>query len=181
MARPTSKDPLDTFRWIVEIDDIGRSGFSSIQTPSYTITTRDYREGGQHLNPLQIVNTLSYDPIILERGVTSDEGFLKWAQGPIEILGSSSEDEDSDNIQNYRRDVLIAHIDRTSTRIREYKLINAFPISYKPASNFNASTEEVSIESITLAYEGFQVITKGKVTDSLSIKNIFQKLSRNSF
>lgn len=181
MARPASKDPLDRFRWIVEIDDIGRSGFSSVQTPSFSVNTKNYREGGAHLHPLQIVDSINYDPIILERGVTSDEGFLKWAKGLFEILDASSSTENFNNIENYRRDVLIAHIDRTSTRIREYKLINAFPISYKPASDFNATSEEISIESLTLVYEGFEVITKGKVTDSLSAKNIFQNLSRNTF
>lgn len=180
MARPTSKDPLDRFRWTVEIDDIGRGGFSSVQTPSYSISTNEYKEGGAHLYPKQIVDSIRYEPISLERGVTSDDGFLKWAKGPFQILNSATNTQDNNNIENYRRDVIISHMDRAGSKIRIYRLFNAIPIEYKPASDFGSDIEEVSLERIVIAYEGFEVQNLDKPNDSFSTKNIFQNLSRNS-
>ena len=51
MARISTKDPLDKFRWSVEIEGFDRLGFASCETPSMTISTNKYHEGGNHLFP----------------------------------------------------------------------------------------------------------------------------------
>lgn len=58
----------------------------------------------------------------------------------------------------FRRDVKIEHTNRAGQVEVIYVLYNAYPISYKPASDFDATGDDtVSIESLTLAYEGFEV------------------------
>ena len=70
----------------------------------------------------------------------------------------------------YRREVRIEHIGRDGRVDVVYVLYNAFPIGYKPASDFDALGDDaVSIESITLGYEGFEVLYSGVVGALLNI------------
>lgn len=190
MARSTNLDPLDRFRWIVFIDDFTKAGFSYCSVPEYEITAKDYPEGGNHLNPLKIIESVNYKPVVLSRGVTNDTSFSIWATGFIDLvqsnsaISSASTTETLTNIAtsfipgsggdkgaslvpsnngnlttfDYRRTVKIQHVNRQGIIQIIYTLYNAFPILYKPASDFDAKAEDtVSMETITLSYEGFDI------------------------
>lgn len=177
MARSGLRDPLDKFRWTVSIDGFSKLGFSSCGTPDMSITARDYAEGGNHLQPKKIIDSVTYRPVTLARGVTNDTSFNKWATGFIDIVQNSQGAGNSTNVftavsdngaravnnssqsnGNFRKTVKIEHVNRAGQVEVVYYLYNAFPIEYKPASDFDASADDgVSIESITLAYESFEV------------------------
>lgn len=58
----------------------------------------------------------------------------------------------------YRKDISIKHVNKVGQTIVEYNLFGAWVIGYKPASDFDATDDEgFSIESITIAYDGFDV------------------------
>ncbi len=185
MARPSSKDPLDKFRWTVSIDGFTKLGFTSVETPSHTINTRRYAEGGAHLFPKQIVDSIEYRPITLNRGVTSDRSFHEWARGPFDILSSNQKLPTilPEEVGQYRREVTIQHVDRAGRVVRTYKLKNAFVIGYKPASDFDASADDaLSIESLTLAYEEYTIVGQdGNELSPFSIKEVAKRLIRNIF
>jgi phage tail-like protein len=197
MARPSTKDPLDRFRWKVTVFgstdgaiSMSRSGFSQVEAPSVTITTNSYPEGGAHLFPLQIVDQVQYKPISLVRGVTSDIDFSKWARESMELvlgkkykqIGNKATDQlqrQSETALDYRRDVLIQHIDRAGNTIKAYALYNAFPIEYQPSSDFASDGDDtVSMERLVLIYESFEVISIGKDADQLDPKDVFKRLIR---
>lgn len=195
MARPSTTDPLDKFRWIVTIEPpsppnggttdtnqvFTRAGFVSCGTPEYSINNRTYAEGGNHLNPLKIVDTISYKPVTLTRGVTNDTSFTKWASIFIDLVQRNAALNSSDSTSflgaaldkgaslvqsnsgdldslSYRRTVKIYHTDRQGQVQVMYVLYNAFPIEYKPASDFEVNADDgMSMESLTLDYEGFEV------------------------
>lgn len=187
MARPSSKDPLDKFRWIVSIDGFTKLGFVSVQTPSYTINTNKYPEGGAHMFPKQIVDSVEYSPVTLTRGVTSDKSFHEWARGPFDILSTNDPTELEQNSESvevgaFRRNVTITHVDRVGRRVKSYELINAFPVGYKPASDFESQADDgVSIENLTLAYEAFVVRdSEGRERNRFSIRDIGRRLLRRS-
>jgi phage tail-like protein len=196
MARTSSNDPLDKFRFLVTIEPPSnsnndpnqlwtRAGFVSCSTPAYNISTKKYAEGGNHLNPLKIIDSIEYKPVTLVRGVTNDTSFTKWATGFIDLVqqnaamaaadsaetllkltqaaldkGASLVPSNSQdlNTYSYRRTVKIYHLDRQGQTQVMYVLYNAFPIEYKPASDFDATTDDgMSMETLVLDYEGFEV------------------------
>jgi phage tail-like protein len=192
MARPVSKDPLDKFRFIVDIEGFTHAGFSACTSPSFTITAKDYPEGGNHLQPKKIVDSISYKNVTLARGVTGDTSFNKWATGFIDLVqneqgtknapfnfdtalaGASGEGivsptykggvlgtgllKTTDTEFTYRRTVRIKHLNSQGSTICTYILYGAFPIEYTPASDFDASSDDgVSIETLVLAYDSFEV------------------------
>jgi len=185
MARSSARDPLDKYRWEVQVEGFSKVGFTQSGVPKYSITTKEYAEGGAHLNPKSIIDKVSYAPITLSRGVTGDTSFAKWASGAWDLVQnnavfrSDSTTKWSDVASviaavvdavatkpiassskypfSYRRTVTINHVNRTGQTIATYVLFNAYPIAYQPASDFDALADDgLSIETLTLAYEGFE-------------------------
>lgn len=209
MARPASVDPLDKFRWVVAIrldgqETFQRLGFTSVEVPQSDIATKSYAEGGSHLFPKQIIDSVSYKPITLRRGVTENTDFHKWATKYIELVRGIREDGEttpdfsqlSDSLianpfeneravqpSEYRRDVSIGHLDREGNLVKIYRLYKCIPISYKPASDFDsAADDEMSIESITLSYESFNVESlEDRATNPLDPTDVFKRLTRRAF
>jgi len=180
MARPTNKDPLDKFRWQVEIEGFIRLGFTSMEAPGYMITTKKYREGGSHLHPKVIVDSIEYKPITLLRGVTANEDFLEWAQDPFKILESSENSDAQSQVGEYRRNVTISHLDRQGNAVKTYTLINAIPSQFVPASDFSADADDTfSLERLVLEYESFEVFTEETDRNPFSIRGIVKRLTRN--
>lgn len=152
MARSSSVDPLLKFRWEVQIEGFEKLGFSSFQTPSLTVSTKEYPEGGAHFFPRQIPDSISYGEVTLERGVTKDASFASWVADLFDFTKKKI------NPENYRREVIISHTDRTGAVVKRYRLFNAIPVEYKPASDFSADADDgVSIEKLVIKYEGFSV------------------------
>lgn len=174
MARPSSKDPLDKFRWAVSIDGFERLGFTHCEVPSYSIQTKPYPEGGQHLAPKQIVDAITYKPVALERGVTADMSFHNWATQAIELARGV---KDGKSPVEYRKDVKIQHLNRKGEVVKVYTLINAFPTEYEPASAFASDADDVlSMERLVLTYESFTVESKNKDSNPNDIRDIVKRV-----
>jgi len=90
MARSSARDPLDKYRWEVQVEGFSKVGFTQSGVPKYSITTREYAEGGAHLNPKSIIDKVSYAPITLSRGVTGDTSFAKWASGAWDLVQNNA-------------------------------------------------------------------------------------------
>jgi len=82
----------------------------------------------------------------------------------------------------YRRDVVINHLNRKGEVVKQYILYKAFPISFTPASDFASDSDDIlSMESITLAYESFQVIAKTNDSNPFDIRDIAKRGIRRLF
>lgn len=193
MARTGSKDPLDKFRWAVSVDGFGKLGFTTCDVPSVTINTKSYPEGGAHLYPRKIVDSVEYAPVTLTRGVTTDKSFHDWIKQVFELIKGMSAQEtkliqqqsqvlgpaayDRAAPIEYRRQVKIHHLDRQSRIIKTYVLHNAFPIEYKPASDFAADGDDtLSMEKLVLTYESFEVITNERDANPFDTRDVFKRL-----
>jgi len=197
MARPSDKDPMDRFRWSVEIEGFTRLGFAVCGTPSITYNTKTYAEGGAHLFPRKIIDSVEYKPVVLERGVTTDQSFEQWAKQVMElhrgrIEGSSAmlqgssiktsaeqRPKEEQVPLEYRRDVIIKHLDRSGRVVKTYVLYNAIPTEFKPASDFQSDGDDVlSMERLVLEYESFEVLTNKIDSNPLDIRDSFKRLTR---
>lgn len=185
MARPSEKDPLDRFRWTVKIEGFTRVGFSQCGVPSVSFNTRTYAEGGAHLFPKKIIDSVEYKPITLTRGVTIDQSFNDWSSKVFELVRGKTEkaNTEPESIQGqaaipleYRRDVVIEHRNRAGEITKKYILYNAIPIEYKPASDFQSDGDDVlSIETLVLAYEGFEVVSSSKDSNPADVSDIVKR------
>jgi phage tail-like protein len=186
MARPSSKDPLDKFRWGVNIEGFTRLGFSACETPSVAINTQSYPEGGSHLYPKKIIDSIEYKPVTLMRGVSSDLNFHEWVIQFEELIRGRRNNSSGFPPGSYRKTVVIDHLDRAGRIVKTYTLYNAFPIEYKPASDFSSDADDtISMEKLVLAYESFDVVRgptgSGKESNPFDIRDIIKRSTNRLF
>lgn len=188
MARSSGRDPLSKFRWSMEIPGFSRLAFTSCSMPSMDISPRTYAEGGQHWAPKSIPDKFQYKPIVLSRGVTNDTSFNKWAAGIVDLYTNANakpvENDSGTSVFGfveestmsavpsgvntdspvYRKNIRIDHVNRSGVTEVSYFIYGAYPISYKPGSDFDAMGDDaLSIESLTLGYDSFEVKYSGIV------------------
>ncbi len=145
MAVGNRKDPYKAYNFLVEIDSITRAGFrecsglDSIQDPI------EYREGNEKfLTVRKLTGLVKYSNISLKYGITSDdEDIWNWrtkaVDGKVE-----------------RRDVSIVLLNDEGTEKRRWNLREAWPTKWTGAS-FNATGNEVAIETLEIAHEGIEI------------------------
>lgn len=194
MARPSTNDPLDKFRFSVQINGFTRAGFTQVESPGISLSTTEYHEGGNHLNPRQLVDKASYKPVTLQRGVTDNADFLTWIMtvynrisggANTSALGSNPNDNINNRWQStapFGKNVIINHLDRGGRIVKTYTLLNAFPVEFQPASDFASDGDDAfSIEKLVLKYEGIQVNinTSNGILSALNVTDIAKTLTRN--
>lgn len=188
MARAASQDPLDKFRFKVTIEGFTRLGFTSVEAPSVQLSTTEYYEGGSHLYPKQVMDKATYKPIALQRGVANNIDFFNWITQIFDILlpnGSNATNalNPPSPVIDYRKQIVIEHLDRVGRTIKQYNLYNCLPVEFTPASDFSADSDDgFSIEKLVLKYESFEVITPASEGSSATnVKDVTKRLIRNTF
>jgi len=122
------------------------SGFTEVQLPRTCIEVVEYRNGNERRNvSRKLASNVYHENIILKRGCTGSLDLYEWWN--LTRNGSS----------NIYRTVLIKLLNEDNSEVvMEWKLLNAFPVSYEFLP-LNAQDDEVLIESIELAFERMEV------------------------
>lgn len=144
------------------------TGFSACTTPSATQEVATYREG-HYIYTRKQPGLPTMDDVTLSRGVTfTDSDFWLWLQDCIEGKGEYREDV---TINHYHREALpqgqavsgqpannsseVLNLSTGPSRV--YHLFNAFPTTHKVSGDLDASASEISIMTLGLSYESFQI------------------------
>lgn len=172
MARSASFDPIDSFRFLVEVintagqNTLSRAGFSQCGLPTASTGEITYREGTYRDTMEKSSGLTTYGDIQLSRGVTDDLDFYTWLQqhkkSAPTVRGSdgaftAADTRPSDDAQNdYRRTIRITVLGRDSQPVKRWTLYNAHIAEYVPGDTLDATSEAKIISSLTLRHEGFE-------------------------
>jgi phage tail-like protein len=161
----------------LNIDTFGANvpaGFMSVTTPEATTEAVEYREGTYNY-ARKFPGTTTVSDVSLQKGVVPGYStFWAWLRIIIEGEGDYRCDM---TIKHFNRSVLtqqaltgsnratfgssMATFDPGATATREYVLYNAFATRHKVAGDMDASSSDISIQEIDVAYENFDVIENG--------------------
>ncbi len=139
-----NKYPLPTFHFIV---DWGGSnvGFTEVTGLTFEIQAIEYRDGANpeyHMGKMPGIQKFSN--ITLKRGIfAGDNEFFKWLN-TVKL----------NTIE--RRDITIKLLNEEHAPVMIWKVKQAFPVKSEGPS-LKSSGNEVAIESVELAHEGFTV------------------------
>jgi len=139
------------FSFVIEGDDIAHAGFQKCSELSVEVANVQYFEGGS-LIPNKSPGRLSFADVTLERGATQDRDLFDWFQD-VAITSSGL----GLNGVGYKRNLDIVQQDRDGTTLRRWSLSGAWPVKFVAGDWDNESDENV-IESVTLAYDFFELI-----------------------
>jgi phage tail-like protein len=108
------------------------------------------------MNPILVHDTATFKPITLRRGVVSKpnaEDFAKWVEEAYKAFKGDP------SARQYRKDIVIEHLDRNAEVIKQYVLRNCVPTFYEPSSEFISTDDSApSVETLTFVYEGFEEV-----------------------
>jgi phage tail-like protein len=137
--------PLSKFHFIIEWGG-SRIGFTEATGLDKQIEIIEYREGNSpNYNKVKMPGLHKYSNITLKRGtMDGDKDFYLW----INTVNLNKVE---------RRDITISLLNESHTPVISWKIINAFPVKVQ-ASDLKADGNEVAIETLELAHEGFDVL-----------------------
>jgi phage tail-like protein len=173
MARSAAYDPVEKFRFVVEMESITGSGFSragflTCSLPTESTTEILYREGQYRDTHEKSMGLVKFSDITLTRGVTKDQDFYNWMQlhklSASSVRGSdgsftANDTRPSDEASNnYRRMITITVLDRESKPYKQWKVYNAHIAEFIPGDTLDGNAEEKLITTLTLRHEGFEEI-----------------------
>lgn len=136
--------PYKKYNYRVEIDSIDVAGFSEVSGFDASIDVLEYREGDYQINsPRKMPGLTKYGNVTLKWGMTENMSFYNWVTSI-----SKGEESEEDRI----RTVTIYLQSDGHENIATWTLTNAWPCKYT-VPDFNASSSEIAIESVELAFE----------------------------
>lgn len=166
MARAQALDPLHNFRFHATADVDGadaleftdaegaQAGFQSVSTPEVTVEAIEYREGIDTYTR-KYPGIPTWSDVTFMRGVTkTDTSFADWISSAIEN-------------REYRADCSVFHWHRDGKdpgsagdlgKARIYTLHEAMPIRVKLASDLDATSSDISMAEIDVAYEYAEIV-----------------------
>lgn len=137
--------PFKKYNYKVVIDQTEEAGFSEVSAPDITSDPVEYRvETMAGKTPGKQPGILKYSNVTLKRGTTESRVFASWMK---EIQNGKAP----------RKNVVITLMDDEMQEAASWQLEKAWPTKYT-APDFNATSNEVAIESLELVCEGINRI-----------------------
>lgn len=136
------KDPFRGFNFKVEVDGITRAGFREASGLDSSQDPVEYREGVDKLTARKLPGLNKYSNISLKWGVTDDKELWDWRKksmdGKVERKNGS----------------IVLCDDAGEEKVR-WNFLEGWPTKWTGPS-FNATGNEVAIETLEIAHEGIE-------------------------
>jgi phage tail-like protein len=152
-VNPTRFDPYKNFKFRVKWDGRYIAGVSKISALKRTTDSVEHREGGDPNTSRKSPGITRYAPITLERGITHDIEFEKWAY-KVWNHGTSSGSEVS--LKDFRKDVTIEIYNEAGQLVIAYKVYRCWVSEYQALPDLDSNANTVLIEYIKLENEGWK-------------------------
>ena len=146
-------DPYQNFKFRVKWDGKYVAGVSKVGALKRTTEVVDHREGGDPSSVRRSPGQTKYEPITLERGVTHDLEFEKWAN-KVWNYGSGLGAEVS--LKDFRKDIIIEVYNEAGQLALAYKVYRCWVSEYQAVPELDASANAVAIQTLTLQNEGWE-------------------------
>ena len=143
------KRHLFRLKWEVEGEWITVLGVSKVSGLKKSTMVVDHRSGGENSRDHKTPGRTYYDTIILERGITTDPEFEKWANTVLNL-----EDTGKDLV-HFRRNMQLEILNEKLKPVIRYRLYGCWVSEYS-LSDFDASVNDVAIETIKIELEAWE-------------------------
>lgn len=98
-----------------------------------------------------------YQPVTFESGVTFADTFEKWAYALVDHSHASDRQSRLPE-EEFRKDIEVHVLDVDGTPVRAYMLYHCFVTKFQPISDLAADGNDVLIELMEVAHEGYSRI-----------------------
>jgi phage tail-like protein len=144
-------DPYKNFKFHVKWDGKVVAGVSKVSSLKRTTEVVSHREGGDISTQRHSPGASKFDAITLERGITFDPEFEKWAN-----LVYSTEGDGAVSLANFRKDIYIEMLNLQGTVVRAYRVFRCWVSEYTAQPELDANANAIAFETIVLQNEGYE-------------------------
>lgn len=146
-------DPYKTFKFRVKWDGRYVAGASKVSAFSRTTEVVEHREGGDPSTVRKSPGQTKYEAITIERGVTHDTEFEKWAN-KVWNFGAGLGAEVS--LADFRKNVIIEMYNEAGQLAIAYNVHRCWPSEFQALGELDASANAVAIQTLKLEHEGWE-------------------------
>jgi phage tail-like protein len=146
-------DPYKNFKFRVRWDGRYVAGVSKVSALKRSTELVEHREGGNPSTSNKSPGRTKYDAITLERGVTHDTEFEKWAN-KVWNFGSGLGSETS--LKDFRKDITIDVYNEAGQLVLAYNVYRCWVSEYQALPDLDANANAVAIQTIKLENEGWE-------------------------
>ena len=146
-------DPYKNFKFRLKWDGRYVAGVSKCSALKRTTEVVKHREGGDPSSSRKSPGRTEYEAITLERGVTHDPEFEKWASKVWNFragLGAEA------SLKDFRKDIILEVYNEAGQLALAYKIYRCWVSEFQPLSDLDANANAVAIQHIKLENEGWE-------------------------
>jgi phage tail-like protein len=153
-VNPQRFDPYKNFKFRVKWDGRYVAGISKVSGLKRTTEVVKHREGGDPSTSRKSPGRTEYDAITLERGVTHDVEFERWANKVWQIgagLGAEV------SLADFRKPAIILEVYNEAGQLAiSYTIYRCWVSEYLAMPDLDANANAVAIQHIKLENEGWE-------------------------
>ena len=152
-VNPLRFDPYKNFKFRVKWDGRYVAGVSKVGALKRSTEVVKHREGGDPSTSRKSPGRTEYDPVTLERGVTHDLEFERWAN-KVWNFGAGLGLEVS--LKDFRKDIIVEFYNEAGQLAIAYKVFRCWVSEFQALPDLDANANAVAIQSIKLENEGWE-------------------------
>jgi phage tail-like protein len=147
-------DPYKNYKFRVKWGGDFVAGISKVSSLKRTTDVVKHRSGGDPSSSRKSPGRTEYEAITLERGVTHDEEFEKWAS-KVWNFGQGLDTESS--LADFRKDIRLEVYNEAGQLVLAYNIYRCWVSEYVAMPDLDANgTAAVAIQTIKLENEGWE-------------------------
>ena len=146
-------DPYKNFKFRVKWDGRYVAGVSKVGALKRSIEMIEHRVGGDPSTTRKSPGRAKYEAITLERGVTHDTEFEKWAN-KVWNFGSGLGAEVS--LADFRKDIIIEVYNEAGQLALAYKVYRCWVSEFQALPDLDANANAIAIQTLKLENEGWE-------------------------
>ena len=146
-------DPYKNFKFRVKWDGRFVAGISKVSALKRSTDLVEHREGGDPSSTRKTPGRTKFEAITLDRGVTHDTEFEKWAN-KVWNYGSGLGAEVS--LKDFRKDLIIEVYNEAGQLVIAYKVYRCWVSEYQALPDLDANAGAIAIQHLKLENEGWE-------------------------
>ena len=149
-------DPYKNFKFRIKWNGAYVAGISKVSALKRTTEVVEHRSGGDPSTSHKSPGRNKYEAITLERGVTHDPEFEKWANKVWNYQNAQAQNATQEvSLADFRKDLIIDFFNEAGQKVISYHVYRCWVSEYQALPDLDANANAVAIQHIKLENEGW--------------------------
>lgn len=146
-------DPYKNFKFRLKWDGQYVAGISKVSPLKRTTEVVPHRSGGDPSSSRKSPGRTEYEALTLERGVTHDLEFERWANKVWNFQAGPGVEM---SLADFRKDLILEMFNEAGQVVLGYKVFRCWVSEFQALPELDANANAVAIQSIKLENEGWE-------------------------